>query len=111
MSQTGAPEYVPECRLTNPRTVVTQSFGHVAGDVPVTFRNDNMSKPVPDPPCTAHSRFGTCSGHHPPLFSVCEGISLEDALVHLAMSLTSAYETNYQVCESADRPLQGLRQQ
>jgi len=70
-----------------------------------------MSKPVPDPPAsltTAHTHFGTCRGTHPPLSSVCADARLEDVLVHLAMSLASAYETNFQVCESADKPLQGV---
>lgn len=71
-----------------------------------------MKKIVPDPPVspptTAHTHFGSCNGTHPPVFSVCEGVSLEDALVHLSASLTSAYETNFQVCESASKPTQGL---
>ena len=67
-----------------------------------------MINPVPDPPRTAHTHFATCNGTHPPLFSVCEGASMEDVLVHLTMSLSSAYETNYQVCESASKPMQSL---
>ncbi|MDU9393342.1 hypothetical protein [Pseudomonas sp. zfem002] len=72
-----------------------------------------MKKIVPDPPpapslTTAHTHFGTCQGTHPPLFTVCADAGLEDVLVHLALSLASAYETNAQVCESADRSLQGL---
>lgn len=73
-----------------------------------------MIKPVPDPPLltpsptTAHTHFATSNGTHPPLFAVCEGASMEDALVHLSTSLASAYETNYQVCESAGKPMQGL---
>jgi hypothetical protein len=71
-----------------------------------------MIKPVPDPPApsptTAHTHFATCNGSHPPLFTVCEGASIEDVLVHLTMSLASAYETNYQVCESASKPMQSL---
>ncbi|MEE1924955.1 hypothetical protein V0R50_15975 [Pseudomonas sp. 148P] len=73
-----------------------------------------MVKPVPDPPAllstltTAHTHFADCNGIHPPLFAVCEGASLEDALVHLSTSLKSAYETNFQVCESADLRMRGL---
>lgn len=73
-----------------------------------------MVKPVPDPPAlpstltTAHTHFADCNGIHPPLFAVCEGASLEDALVHLSTSLKSAYETNFQVCESADMRMRGL---
>ncbi|MDU9391962.1 hypothetical protein [Pseudomonas sp. zfem002] len=71
-----------------------------------------MKKIVPDPPVspptTAHTHFGSCNGTHPPLFSVCAGASMEDALVHLSASLASAYETNFQVCESANRPMQGM---
>jgi len=69
-----------------------------------------MTKAVPDPPVptTVHTHFATCNGLHPPLFAVCDGASMEDALVHLSMSLASAYETNFQVCESASRPMQGL---
>ncbi|MGE8407717.1 MAG: DUF3077 domain-containing protein [Pseudomonas sp.] len=73
-----------------------------------------MIKIVPDPPAssqrptTAHTQFGACHGSHPPLFAVSAGIDIEDALVHLAMSLKSAFETNAQVCEMADRPLRGL---
>lgn len=69
-----------------------------------------MIKPVPDPPLptTAHTHFATCNGSHPPLFAVCDGASMEDALVHLSTSLTSAHETNFQVCESADPPTRGL---
>lgn len=68
-----------------------------------------MKKLVPDPPpTTAHTHFGTCNGTHPPLFTICADARIEDALVHLAMSLTSAYETNYQVCESASKPMQSL---
>ena len=69
-----------------------------------------MFKPVPDPPSptTAHTHFATCNHSPPPLFSVCAGARLEDVLVHLSMSLASAYETNYQVCESASKPMQSL---
>lgn len=71
-----------------------------------------MKKLVPDPPVTplttAHTYFGSCNGTHAPLFTVCEGLSLEDALVHIASSLTSAYETNFQVCETGTKPIQGL---
>ena len=67
-----------------------------------------MIKPVPDPPRTAHPLSPPCHAPPPPLFAVCEGASLEDALVHLNLSLASAYETNYQLCESGGKPVQGL---
>jgi len=67
-----------------------------------------MNKIVPDPPITVHTHFGNCQGVHPPLFAVCAGASLEDALAHLVTSLTSAYETNLQICELVDKPQQRL---
>ncbi|MEE1924654.1 DUF3077 domain-containing protein [Pseudomonas sp. 148P] len=73
-----------------------------------------MKKIVPDPPTlprrpvTAHTHFGSCNNTHPHLFSVCAGISMEDALAHLAMVLIAASETNVQVCELAGKPVQGL---
>ncbi len=73
-----------------------------------------MNKIVPDPPIqsprytTAHTHFSTCKGTHPPILSVCPGATMEDALVHLSMSLASAVETNAQVCEMAQAPLRRL---
>lgn len=67
-----------------------------------------MIKIVPDPPATrlttVHTRFSTCNDSHKPLFAVCEGADIEDALVHLSMSLKSAFETNAQLCEMIDTP-------
>lgn len=66
-----------------------------------------MKKLVPDPPpITAHTNFGCCRGTHVPVFSVNPGISLDDALVHLAMSLAAATESNLQACDMAAPPLQ-----
>lgn len=73
-----------------------------------------MKKIVPDPPAytlrrtTAHAHFGTCQGSHPPLFTVCEDADIEDALVHLSAALTSAFETNAQLCEMLSRPAANL---
>lgn len=69
-----------------------------------------MMKIVPDPPrlTTVHTYFNACNDSHKPLFAVCEGVDIEDALVHLSMTLKSAFETNMQVCEQADRALGGL---
>ncbi|MHA6194465.1 hypothetical protein ACX3YG_08865 [Pseudomonas wadenswilerensis] len=73
-----------------------------------------MKKIVPDPPAstlrrtTAHTHFGTCHGSHPPLFAVCEEADIEDALVHLSAALTSAFETNAQLCEMLPRPAANL---
>ena len=69
-----------------------------------------MKKLVPDPPSaasprltTVHTHFATCQNHHPPLFAVCEGADIGDALEHLAIALKSAAETNAQMCDLADR--------
>lgn len=65
-----------------------------------------MKKIVPDPPVstrpalTVHTPFAACAGHHPPLFAVCAGASVDDALAHLAVMLRCAYETNFQACEA-----------
>ncbi|MEE1926457.1 DUF3077 domain-containing protein [Pseudomonas sp. 148P] len=69
-----------------------------------------MKKLVPDPPglTTVHTQFSTCNNGHKPLFAVCDGVDIEDALVHLSMILKSAFETNTQVCEQADRSVGGL---
>ncbi|MHA6194636.1 DUF3077 domain-containing protein [Pseudomonas wadenswilerensis] len=57
---------------------------------------------------TAHTHFGTCNGAHAPLFAVCADTPIEDALVHLAMTLKAAFETNAQACEMVDRRFAGL---
>ncbi|MDG9882489.1 DUF3077 domain-containing protein [Pseudomonas sp. GD04058] len=69
-----------------------------------------MKKLVPDPPSaayprltTVHTHFATCQNHHPPLFAVCDGVDIGDALEHLAIALKSAAETNAQMCDLADR--------
>jgi len=74
-----------------------------------------MKKIVPDPPAsspralTVHTPFAACDGHHPPLFAVCAGAEVDDALAHLAVMLRSAYETNFEACETArDRHLTGM---
>lgn len=69
-----------------------------------------MLKTVPDPPrlTTVHTEFSACNNSHKPLFAVCDGVDLEDALIHLSMTLKSAFETNTQVCEQTDRSLGGL---
>ncbi len=69
-----------------------------------------MKKLVPDPPhvTTVHTQFSACNNSHKPLFAVCDGVDIEDALVHLSMTLKSAFETNTQVCEQADRSVGGL---
>ncbi|MCP8347387.1 DUF3077 domain-containing protein [Pseudomonas sp. FBF18] len=73
-----------------------------------------MTKIVPDPPLTTTRRkpvytaFGCCNGNHPPLFSVCEGIELEDALVHLSLQIQCAKDTTAQACERADEQFKTL---
>ena len=72
-----------------------------------------MIKIVPDPPLTTprkpvYTAFGCCNGNHPPLFSVCDGIELEDALVHLSLQLHCARQTTAQICKRADEPFRNL---
>lgn len=73
-----------------------------------------MKKPVPDPPShiprftTAHTQFGHCQDNQKPLFAVCAGVDIEDALIHLSMTLQSTHETTLQVCELADRTVGDL---
>ncbi|MFD2645640.1 hypothetical protein [Pseudomonas japonica] len=71
-----------------------------------------MKKLVPDPPAralTVHTPFAACDGHHPPLFAVCAGAEVDEALAHLAVMLRSAYETNFQACDAVrDNSLAGL---
>ncbi len=70
-----------------------------------------MKKLVPDPPPprpTAYAHFGTCNGAHPPLLAVCADADIEDAMVHLSAALTSAFETNAQLCEMLPRQTANL---
>ncbi|MCU1724802.1 hypothetical protein [Pseudomonas sp. 5P_5.1_Bac1] len=73
-----------------------------------------MKKIVPDPPVSTlrqtvpHTHFGSCNGAHPPVFSVHPAADIDDALVHLSAALTSAFETNAQLCEMLERPLADL---
>ena len=69
-----------------------------------------MVKSVSDPSriTTVHTPFGAGNDSFRPMFAVCDGVDIEDALVHLSMTLKSAFETNTQVCERADRALGGL---
>jgi len=70
-----------------------------------------MKKLVPDPPprrTTAYAHLGTCNGAHPPLLAVCADADIEDALVHLSAALTSAFETNAQLCEVLPRSAANL---
>ena len=73
-----------------------------------------MHKIVPDPPLsiprptTVHTHFGTCGGAHPPLFSVRAQADIQDALRHLSAAITSAFETNAQLCEQLSRPTADL---
>ena len=74
-----------------------------------------MKKIVPDPPApspravTVHTRFAACNGHHPPLFAVCAGADVDEALLHLIVLLRSAYETNLQACDVVkDNHLAGI---
>lgn len=63
-----------------------------------------MSKIVSGLPriTTVYTPFGASNDGRKPLFAVCEGVDIEDALVHLSMTLKSASETNLQVCERVD---------
>jgi len=74
-----------------------------------------MKKLVPDPPAssrralTVHTPFAACDGHHHPLFAVCAGATVDDALSHLAVMLRCAYETNFEACETVkDKHLTGM---
>lgn len=69
-----------------------------------------MIKTSPDPPrlSTVRTEFSASNKSRKPLFTVCDGVDIEDALVHLSMTLKSAFETNTQVCEQTDRLLGGL---
>lgn len=45
--------------------------------------------------------FGMCDSHNKPYFSVNPGISLEDALTHLSHLLKCAYDSAYELTDSA----------
>jgi len=65
-----------------------------------------MKKLVPDPPSlanitTTHTDFCFCDEGESPLFSVCNGVEMEHALVQLMALLRLAYENNYQAGEIA----------
>ncbi|OAI91266.1 hypothetical protein [Pseudomonas putida] len=57
---------------------------------------------------TVYTPFGASNDGRKPLFAVCDGVDIEDALVHLSMTLKSAFETNLQVCERVDRAVGGV---
>lgn len=64
-----------------------------------------MTKAIPDPPhrsTTVPAVFGSCEHSHPPLFSVCAGVELEDALVHLSTLLKGACASNLKALPLAD---------
>lgn len=64
-----------------------------------------MTKAIPDPPhrsTTASAAFGSCEHSHPPLFSVCAGVELEDALVHLSSLLKGACASNLKALQITD---------
>lgn len=69
-----------------------------------------MSKVVSDSSwvTTVHTPFSASNDSGKPLFAVCDGVDIEDALVHLSMTLKSAFETNTQVCERVDSVVGGL---
>ncbi|MDR0278426.1 MAG: DUF3077 domain-containing protein [Paucimonas sp.] len=74
-----------------------------------------MKKIVPDPPVptpralTVHTPFAACDGHHPPLFAVCAGADVEEAMAHLVVLLRSAFELNLQACDVVkDKHLAGM---
>ncbi|MCO7623249.1 hypothetical protein ACFW6U_18270 [Pseudomonas guariconensis] len=64
-----------------------------------------MTKAIPDPPhrsTTAPAAFDSCEHSHPPLFSVCAGVELEDALVHLSSLLKGACASNLKALQITD---------
>lgn len=64
-----------------------------------------MTKAIPDPPhrsTMAPAAFGSCEHSHPPLFSVCAGVELEDALVHLSSLLKGACASNLKALQITD---------
>ena len=109
----GAPVF-SVVRSVNPRTVATLLLDGWFVASHLNTESDTMKKPVPDPPShvprftTAHTPFGHCQDNQKPLFAVCAGVDIEDALIHLSMTLQSTYETTLQVCELADRTVGDL---
>ncbi|MEF9899234.1 MAG: DUF3077 domain-containing protein [Pseudomonas sp.] len=74
-----------------------------------------MKKVVPDPPEfhlleTTETPFGLCDVGHPPLFSVCSGVNVEDALVHAALYLKCASMTAPLAVEYTREPGRGFVQ-
>ncbi len=69
-----------------------------------------MKKIVPDPPVPsiAYARFGAFHASRRPVFAVCPDADLQDALAQLSAALTSAFESNAQLCEMLTRPLEDL---
>ncbi|MDD1975964.1 MULTISPECIES: DUF3077 domain-containing protein [Pseudomonas] len=67
-----------------------------------------MKKSVPDPPdlpfVETIERPVTSCPEHPPLFSVCAGISAEDALVHASLYLKCASVNIEQVVQYTREP-------
>lgn len=63
-----------------------------------------MKKIVPDPPllCTTQRPFNRCTAGHPPLFTVNPDIPAEDALVHIALYMRSAYEAGFKALDHLD---------
>ncbi|MGF6589993.1 hypothetical protein ABIE20_000174 [Pseudomonas sp. 2835] len=66
-----------------------------------------MKKLVPDPPSlhlaeTVETPVNSCP-EHPPLFSVCAGVSAEDALVHALLYLKCASATIGQAVQPRNR--------
>ncbi|OLS64386.1 hypothetical protein [Pseudomonas putida] len=54
---------------------------------------------------TAATHFGACNGTHPPVFAVNPDVDIDDVLMHLTAAVTSAFESNAQLCEMLARPL------
>lgn len=67
-----------------------------------------MKKTVPDPPAIAYAQFGAFHASKRPVFAVCPDADLQDALAQLSAALTSAFESNAQLCEMLTRPLEDL---
>ncbi len=69
-----------------------------------------IKKIVPDPPlpCTSTRAFGRCDAGHKALFSINPNISAEDALVHVALYLRSAYETGYKTLDYLSEEGRGM---
>ena len=101
-------------RSVNPRTVATLLLDGWFVASLLNTESDTMKKPVPDPPShiprftTAHTHFGHCQDNQKPLFAVCAGVDIEDALIYLSMTLQSTHETTLKICELADRTVGDL---